>query len=74
MCALKRVPNTLYFKLYTFTIYPSVHKQLIRSMYSEPFSRSTFYLFIIGKTHLKKSVFFSGRTTKGVGRVNPPDH
>ena len=24
-------------------------------------------------TH-KKSVFFSGRTTKGVGRVNPPNH
>ena len=24
-------------------------------------------------TH-KKSVFFSGRTTKGVGKVNPPDH
>jgi hypothetical protein len=24
-------------------------------------------------TH-KKSVFFSGRTTKGVGRGNPPDH
>ena len=24
-------------------------------------------------TH-KKSVFFSGRTTKGIGRVNPPDH
>ena len=22
----------------------------------------------------KKSVFFSGRTTKGVGRVNHPDH
>ena len=22
----------------------------------------------------QKSVFFSGRTTKGVGRVNPPDH
>ena len=21
-----------------------------------------------------QSVFFSGRTTKGVGRVNPPDH
>ena len=26
----------------------------------------------LGKTHIKKSVFFSGRTTKGVGRVNPP--
>ena len=24
-------------------------------------------------TH-KKGVFFSGRTTKGVGRVKPPDH
>ena len=24
-------------------------------------------------TH-KKSCFFSGRATKGVGRVNPPDH
>ena len=24
-------------------------------------------------TH-KKNVFFSGRTTKGVGRGNPPDH
>ena len=24
-------------------------------------------------TH-KKSVFFSGRTTKGLGRINPPDH
>ena len=24
-------------------------------------------------TH-KKGVFFSGRATKGVGRVNPPDH
>ena len=22
----------------------------------------------------KKKFFFSGRTTKGVGRVNPPDH
>ena len=25
-------------------------------------------------THRKKSVFFSGRTTKSLGRVNPPDH
>ena len=28
----------------------------------------------LGKTHIKKVGFFSGRTTKGVGRVNPPDH
>ena len=26
---------------------------------------------LLGKTHIKKVVFFSGRTTKGVGRVNP---
>ena len=24
--------------------------------------------------NIKKVFFFSGRTTKGVGRVNPPDH
>ena len=29
--------------------------------------------FIREDTH-KKSIFFSGRTTKGEGRVNPPDH
>ena len=27
----------------------------------------------LGKTHIK-SDFFIGWTTKGVGRVNPPDH
>ena len=27
--------------------------------------------FILGKTHIKRNVFFSGQTTKGVGRVNP---
>ena len=26
------------------------------------------------KTHIKKVFFFSGRTTKSVGRVSPPDH
>ena len=30
-------------------------------------------LFLREDTY-KKKVFFSGRTTKGVGRVNPPDH
>ena len=28
----------------------------------------------LGKTHIKKSSFLSGRTTKSVGRINPPDH
>ena len=28
----------------------------------------------LGKTHIEKSVFFCGWTTKDVGRVNPPDH
>ena len=28
----------------------------------------------LGKTHIKKSGLFSGRTTKGVGVGNPPDH
>ena len=27
-----------------------------------------------GKKHIQKSVYFSGRTTQGVGRVYPPDH
>ena len=33
----------------------------------------TFVTTSLGKTHIKKGVFF-GRTTKGVGRDNPPDH
>ena len=33
-----------------------------------------FHIYSLGKTHIKQSVFFRGRTTKGVGRVNPPDH
>ena len=34
-----------------------------------------FYVFYKLKgRHTKKVFFFSGRTTKRVGRVNPPDH
>ena len=29
---------------------------------------------VLGKTRIKKIVFFSGRTTKGVGKGNPSDH
>ena len=32
-----------------------------------------FYISL-GKTPIKNSGFLSGRTTKSVGRVNPPDH
>ena len=33
-----------------------------------------FFMYRKGKPNIKKVVFFSGRTTKGVGRVNPSDH
>ena len=38
---------------------------------SQPWGRVTQPAKIREDTH-KKSIFFSGRTTKGVGRVNPP--
>ena len=40
-----------------------------RKLYSSP--GSTVY---VREDPHKKSVFFSSRTTKGVGRGNPPDH
>ena len=51
-----------------------------RKLYNILKNRSTSQLthsFIsnyLGKTRIKRSFFFSVRSTKGIGRVNPPDH
>ena len=35
---------------------------------------NTLIMIMVREDTHKKSDFLSGRTTKGVGRVNPPDH
>ena len=47
---------------------PGINFEWQLKRFREPYAAS-----IMEDTH-KKSIFFSGRTTKGVGRVNPPDH
>ena len=68
---LKNILHLFYKK---FVKYCKLHTASLLFLKINQWDFFTNCVFLPPKTHIKKWFFFSGRTTKGVGRVDPPDH